>query len=650
MLRIGYRGWLLALVVLGLLAGMWAARRPLVPTERTAARTATLNVGQPSNAILMAFSPDKRWLAVAYRTCYQLRQSRRSEGEAELSIGHEPHCWHEGEHAFRYTYTALLAKVKEEVSSLDRYTFSPDRSLLAWIDPREQGVSVWEASTGKLVARYSGYAGKVTTVAFSADNQMLAVATRQGSVYLWDRSKPSAVRRIRAHRGAITAIAFSRDRSLVATAGEDRTMKVWRFATRGAVRLASATYEGVSHLAFAPSGEELISHAQNGETILWKLPELEKTAKLQWRLPIQGTIHSVGFSANGENIEVIAEHHTLCLWNLAEGKLEAVFEPRQGLISCLAFAPDSSFLLIGDRQGRIHLWRLGEAFPGRVVPVCEAGISALRVSPDGKAVYVGTLNGEVYLLHGETYRRARSWLRSHKGAVLQLAQGSDGSSAMSVGDDGWLVRYHLPTGRLTRQRLSQVIQQAAFSQWGDRLAFQDMQQIAVWETAGGKVNPLFTYPEQIPVSCLHLSQNVLHVVAGGSLYALRLDSGTQQDKLSLRRSLQTAAALSPDGALLALGEGSNVTILSRQEGTEIARLKYASSQGGHHWLITLPSGEYACTEPTRALVRWHEGGRLLEETASLASAYRPEEVRQRLRQVCQIPTSAPTGTAATPPR
>lgn len=647
MRRIRYVGWLLVLVVLGLFAGMWAARRPLVPTEHTAGRTATLTIGQPSNAILMTFSPDKRWLAVAYRTCYHLRQSRRSEGEAELSIGDEPRCWHEGERAFRYTYKPLLAKVKEEVSSLGGYTFSPDRSVLAWIDPREQEVSVWEASTGELVARYSGYAGKATSVAFSADNQMLAVATRQGSIYLWDRSQPSAARRIRAHRGAVTAIALSRDRSLVATAGEDRTMKVWRIARRGAVRLGSATCEGVSHLAFDPSGKELISHAQNGETILWKLPELEKAAKLQWRLPIQGTIHSVGFSADGENIEVVAEHHTLCLWNLAEGKLEAVFEPQEGLISCLAFAPDSGSLLIGDRQGRIHFWRLGEPLPGLVVPVCEAGISALSLSPDGKAVYVGTINGEVHLLYGDGYRRVRSWLRAHKGAVLQLAQRGDGSSVMSVGDDGWLVYYPLPQGQIARQRLSQVIQQAAFSEWGDKLVFQDVQQLAVWETTRGATKPLFTYPEQTPVSHLHLVSNYLYVVTGSSLYTFRIDRGIQQDKVPLHRALQTAVALSPDGSLLALGEGGSVTILSRQEGTEIAKLKYASSQGRHHWLITLPSGEYACPESTRAVVRWHEGGRLLDETASLASAYRPEEVRQRLRQVSS-PT--PIGTAATPPR
>ena len=114
--------------------------------------------------------------------------------------------------------------------------FSPDGVLLASVD--ESGtVRLREATTGKSVCTLAGNNdSKLSALSFSPDGHVLAVGLREtpsgqahqrGKIQLWELSTASVRKEFTGHAGDVTSLAWSADGRLLASGSADTTVLLW---------------------------------------------------------------------------------------------------------------------------------------------------------------------------------------------------------------------------------------------------------------------------------------------------------------------------------------------------------------------------------------------------------------------------------------
>ena len=122
----------------------------------------------------------------------------------------------------------------QEVHGVWSILFSPDSSVIA-VDSqvnRQAGVTVWQASTGKLVFKVRGLDSYwVRALAFSPGGKYLAAGDELGNLRIWNLDLQKKVWQTQVRGQAIHSIAFSTDSQFLAAGIQDSTIQVWNLDT-----------------------------------------------------------------------------------------------------------------------------------------------------------------------------------------------------------------------------------------------------------------------------------------------------------------------------------------------------------------------------------------------------------------------------------
>ncbi|KAE8135482.1 WD40-repeat-containing domain protein [Aspergillus pseudotamarii] len=87
-------------------------------------------------------------------------------------------------------------------------------------------VRVWDASTGVLQQELKGHKTRVTAVAFSPDERLIASGSNDAKLCFWDLAKGDLCQTLQ-DSGAISQVAFSTDGRLVASGTLSQTFRLW---------------------------------------------------------------------------------------------------------------------------------------------------------------------------------------------------------------------------------------------------------------------------------------------------------------------------------------------------------------------------------------------------------------------------------------
>ncbi|MHC4168032.1 MAG: SUMF1/EgtB/PvdO family nonheme iron enzyme [Planctomycetota bacterium] len=88
-------------------------------------------------------------------------------------------------------------------------------------------ITIYDASTNKVVRTWKAHDGKVNAVAFSPDDKLLASGGSDKSVKLWNTEAGKLVNMIDAHRSQVYAVTFSPDGKRLLTTSRDKTARLW---------------------------------------------------------------------------------------------------------------------------------------------------------------------------------------------------------------------------------------------------------------------------------------------------------------------------------------------------------------------------------------------------------------------------------------
>ena len=278
--------------------------------------------------------------------------------------------------------------------SVSSVAFSPDGRILAVAD-EEGGTHLWNAATGRQLATLAGAGGgtAVDSVAFSPDGKILAAGDDAGTTYLWNPASGQLLTTLRdpGRQASVDSVAFSPDGKTLAVGDADGGTYLWNTATR--VRTASLPRfpdGGVAAVAFSPDGKTLAIGQSDGSTYLWNVAADTLIATMQ----NPGGVVAVAFSPDGRILATDDAGPWTYLWNLATGQRTAL---PSGSDSdgggSLAFSPDGRTLAVaegGVYAGSAIVWDIATGtLMARYSDPSGYAITSVAFSPDGKALAGG---------------------------------------------------------------------------------------------------------------------------------------------------------------------------------------------------------------------------------------------------------------------
>ncbi len=409
---------------------------------------------------------------------------------------------------------------------------------------------IWDMNTGKpMPPPYSGTAELTCfSLAFGANDRLLAATFRDGHVRVWDRDTHRAVLSLPKNDLGVTSAVFSPDGKLGSRLAWARGREVvienlGRPTSPPELKLVGHEDKALWSVAFSPDGNVLASRSTT-EVILWS----RDSGQPLWRKPLNKVVPAEPAWQFREAAELPDDPR-------GTGKFSACEAP-------LCFSPDGRLLVTGARD-RLQAW---DVKTGRVaaVPVPAANT---RFHAFGRrdrdwllAVSDGTNAVQVWTMDGTTLSPGHPLALDDAGVgeVRALAFAPAGRARLAVcGSKGLKVHdlsKNAPGVALPFPNSTDAVWCVAFSQDGKRLATGGASgTVRLWDAATGA--ELFTLTGHAGnVAGVAFSPSGHRLASCSVQGRIKLwDSHTGQEVLSLdgHNSYVTGVAFSSDGQFLA---------------------------------------------------------------------------------------------------
>lgn len=239
------------------------------------------------------------------------------------------------------------------------------------------------------------------------------------AVRVFDAETGRLVARLEGHESAVLAVAFSRDGTRLASADADGQVRIWNAADGKAVRTLQATQHhfgsnGVSFLGAAGAGEELLVASLDDNIRVYNV---ESGAEARtWRIERLAGVLTV--APDGRTV-ACGRLNAIEFWDAIEAKQRRVIgvEARGGGIfnraNAITFTPEGKRLITAEGVGRlagsaepvlltdsVNVVRVLDLENVRVLAEYAGHVNAptgAALTPDGKQLLTGSLDGTLSL-------------------------------------------------------------------------------------------------------------------------------------------------------------------------------------------------------------------------------------------------------------
>lgn len=345
-----------------------------------------------------------------------------------------------------------------------------------------------------LQAYLFGHSAPATSVAFSADNRILASGDESGTLILWNVGSHSIRHQIKTgHHAPILRLAFSPDgKFLISISYGNRHISVdrpgaevmlWDVTTGDLLKQVAANATEHFTKASVSSNAAVIAFVDDSEDVVFW--DAMKDAYIS-RLSSLGYEPSLALDQKGNELIWVAPITTqsgnvVQLGGPVLGRSQ-VLEPSDSspvsitghanLVDSIALSSDSSVVATASYDGSVLLFQVGSAtpiagfknsnWPGAIE---ERGMAFKQ---SGELFAFGDGGGAITIYDVSSNQTWNEKLRGHSGDVLSLAFAHDSSLLASGGQDGKVILWELDHKRLV-QKFDNA-QSIIFDQTGNTLA------------------------------------------------------------------------------------------------------------------------------------------------------------------------------------
>jgi WD40 repeat protein len=286
--------------------------------------------------------------------------------------------------------------------------YRPDGKLLAAGSHKE--TLLIDVSTGDVVGKLTGLAGRVSALAFSRDGRFLTVssgaAATAGEVRLYDvasnglpANQPRQV--ISAHKDVVYDLTFRPDGKQVATCGYDRLIKLWDVETGKLVRELKDHSDAVYGVAFSPDGKLLASGSADRAVKIW---DVASGKRLHTLAESTDWVYAVTWAPSGNQVAAAGVDKSIRVWEVTPTSARLVHSifAHEGPVTRLAYGPTGQTLYSLSEDRTVKAWDAAKMVEQRIYAKQPDAPLALALRSDRGQLAIGRYDGGLVLLDEPT--------------------------------------------------------------------------------------------------------------------------------------------------------------------------------------------------------------------------------------------------------
>ncbi|MEW6304094.1 MAG: c-type cytochrome domain-containing protein [Verrucomicrobiota bacterium] len=213
------------------------------------------------------------------------------------------------------------------VDRVNAVAFSPDGRWLATGggEPSRSGeIKLCDAATGQVLREFNNvHSDAVLALDFSADGKWLASGAADKFLRVLDLEQGAVAKSFEGHTHHVLGVSWRRDARTLASAGADNVVKLWDFITGARKRNVEGFGKEVTSVHFIGTSDQFIATAGDGQVRL-----AQEDGKEIRRYPgATPFVFAAAATPDGKLVVAGGEDGVLRVWNGADGKLIAAFEP-----------------------------------------------------------------------------------------------------------------------------------------------------------------------------------------------------------------------------------------------------------------------------------------------------------------------------------
>jgi WD40 repeat protein len=221
------------------------------------------------------------------------------------------------------------------------------------------------------------------------------------------QGKPDLVWMRGGHNQSTAAVAYSPDGTMIASGDSDGTTKVWRSADGMLLRTFPGRAEFVKftpdgkQLVAADTGLARVWQIADGK-LLSTMTGYSSFWSSYNQLPV--ALSSDGQMLAVSNDSSDGSSHTIMLFRVRDGQLLNTLTGHTGQVFSLAFSPDGRWLVSGSGvttlDTALHIWQTATGSLVKTLPFPLNGTGStyqIGFSPDGSTLYAGRFGGAIYV-------------------------------------------------------------------------------------------------------------------------------------------------------------------------------------------------------------------------------------------------------------
>jgi WD40 repeat protein/serine/threonine protein kinase len=317
---------------------------------------------------------------------------------------------------------------------------------------------------GRLLRRFSGHNGWVSSVCTATKGRMALSGSADGTLKLWNMASGQCLRTFEGHAEWVTSVGLSGDGRLALSGSADRTLRIWDAYDGRCLRILQGHTNWVLAAALSTDGLLALSGSGDGAVKLW---DAAAGVCLRTFDGHEDSVLAVAFNADGSHVLSGSRDRRLILWDTQSGQRLRTFVGHADKVLAAAVSADGSFVASGSADRTLRIW---DAASGRCLHVFEGhqgGVTSVCFSAGGAYLFTGSEDRSIKIWR-RTTGRCLATLQGHTGTVHSLCLAGNGRRLLSASADTTLGLWSVPPDQMAPFILSRVLpSDTSLSAWND---------------------------------------------------------------------------------------------------------------------------------------------------------------------------------------